>query len=111
MSATVWPLFLLAAAGGAVARYELGRRHSLGILTVNVVGSIVLGLLTGLAEEHGLGVDPLLVLGAGFCGSLTTFSTVSVDVAARPAQRWRYGAITTVACLAAAAVGVVLGRA
>jgi fluoride exporter len=48
-----------------------------GTLTVNVIGSLILGLLTGLALYHGLTKAPKAVLGAGFCGGLTTWSTAS----------------------------------
>jgi fluoride exporter len=72
---------LLAAVGGfgAVARFRLdafvqgGRTgdYPLGTLVVNVVGALVLGLLTGL----GITGTTLFVLGTGFLGSFTTFST------------------------------------
>jgi CrcB protein len=42
-----------------------------GTLSVNLSGGSVLGLLVGL----GLGGDALLVLGTGFLGGYTTFST------------------------------------
>ena len=111
MSATAWPLFLGAAVVGAITRYELGRRFALGILAVNIVGSFVLGIVFQLARVGDLGVDPYLVIGSGFCGSLTTFSTVSVDVASRPRLRWGYGLVTLVACLVAARLGIALGHA
>jgi CrcB protein len=59
----------------AVARR--GRGSVLGTLTVNVVGSAVLGVLLGLR-----GVPPAVValVGTGFCGTLTTFSTFGFDV-------------------------------
>jgi CrcB protein len=48
-----------------------------GTLTVNVVGSALLGVLLGLRE-----VSPavLALVGTGFCGTLTTFSTFGWDV-------------------------------
>jgi len=51
-----------------------------GTLFVNIAGSFLLGLLTGLSIYHALDPVLLLVLGTGFCGALTTFSTVAVDV-------------------------------
>jgi CrcB protein len=59
----------------AVARR--GRGSVLGTLTVNVVGSAVLGVLLGLRE-----VSPAVValVGTGFCGTLTTFSTFGWDI-------------------------------
>jgi fluoride exporter len=59
----------------AVARRGPG--SVLGTLTVNVVGSAVLGVLLGLRD-----VSPavLALVGTGFCGTLTTFSTFGYDV-------------------------------
>jgi fluoride exporter len=48
-----------------------------GTLAVNVVGSAVLGVLLGLAAVPGW---VLALLGVGFCGALTTFSTFGADV-------------------------------
>jgi fluoride exporter len=77
---------ILGAAVGAPARYLLDRavqsRHDAvmpwGTLTVNVVGSLVLGLMTGLVVHH---VEPqglMLTLGTGLCGALTTYSTMEL---------------------------------
>jgi CrcB protein len=64
---------------GALARYALdaavsartGGRFPAGTLAVNVSGSVLLGLLTGLAL-HG---DALLLAGTALLGAFTTFST------------------------------------
>ena len=76
-----------ASAIGAPARYLLdrtiaARRAStlpLGTMTINVTGAFLLGLLTGLAAHHGLSKDVLVMLGTGFCGAYTTFSTFSYE--------------------------------
>jgi fluoride exporter len=47
-----------------------------GTLAVNVVGSAVLGVLLGLAAVPGW---VLALLGVGFCGALTTFSTFGFE--------------------------------
>jgi len=59
----------------AVARRGPG--SVVGTLTVNVVGSAVLGVLLGMRH-----VSPavLALVGTGFCGALTTFSTYANDV-------------------------------
>lgn len=50
-----------------------------GTITVNLVGSFLLGLATGLVVS---GADGRLapVAGTGFCGGFTTFSTASVEI-------------------------------
>lgn len=75
----------LAAAVGAVARYLLDQwvqdRHDSvlpwGTYLVNMTGSFVLGLVTGLAVHQGLPAVPTTVLGVGFAGGYTTWSTWS----------------------------------
>jgi fluoride exporter len=75
------------AAFGAVARYLVDRavawRHDsifpAGTWLINVTGSFVLGLLTGLATHHGLPEGALVTLGTGVCGGYTTFSTFSFE--------------------------------
>jgi fluoride exporter len=72
---------------GAPARYLTDRfvqaKHDTvfpwGTYSVNMAGSAVLGFLLG-AERH-LGLPPLLfaLLGTGFCGGLTTFSTFGYE--------------------------------
>ncbi|GAA2024024.1 fluoride efflux transporter CrcB [Catenulispora yoronensis] len=76
-----------ASAVGAPARYLLdkavaGRRASalpLGTMVINISGAFLLGLLTGLAAHHGLPKPVFLMLGSGFCGAYTTFSTFSYE--------------------------------
>lgn len=80
----------LAAGFGAVARYTLDRaiQHRfttvfpVGTFTVNVTGSLLLGLVTGLAAHHGLPADPTVVLSAGFCSGYTTWSTYAYETLA-----------------------------
>ncbi len=73
----------LVAALGALCRYVtdlyLQHRHDSvfpwGTFAVNVAGSFVLGLVAGLAAHHGLSSSATAILGIGFCGGFTTFST------------------------------------
>jgi fluoride exporter len=77
----------LGAAAGAVARYLLDRAVAdrsgspfpVGTWLINVSGSLVLGLLVGLAAHHGLGSATVAVVGTGVCGGYTTFSTFSYE--------------------------------
>lgn len=54
-----------------------GRDPALGTLAVNVAGSAVLGVTLGLAAVPAWVVA---LLGTGFCGTVTTFSTFGADV-------------------------------
>jgi len=77
----------LGAALGAVGRYVIDQavsRHRAtpfpaGTWIINVTGSFVLGLLTGLTAHHGLSTHVLTVLGTGVLGGYTTFSTFSYE--------------------------------
>lgn len=77
----------LGAAVGALGRYLLdqavtrrrGGAFPGGTWLINVTGSFVLGLLTGLAAHHGLSPHVVTVLGVGICGGYTTFSTFSYE--------------------------------
>jgi CrcB protein len=72
---------------GAVGRYTLdqavARWHDtdfpFGTLLVNVSGSFLLGLVTGLALHSGLPEGPTVALSAGFCGGYTTWSTFAYE--------------------------------
>ena len=56
---------------------RLGRDPAIGTLVVNVVGSALLGALTG---ASGVRAATAALIGTGFCGGLTTFSTFGADV-------------------------------
>ena len=105
---------------GAWARFAVGLRVAawrpsdfpLGTLVVNLTGGWMLSMLVGLSVTG----DALLVLGVGFLGGYTTFSTWMVE-----AQRlgedsewrlmWLYLLVSLLAGLAAGELGLLLGEA
>ena len=107
------------AAGTAVrlaAEAQLPRPADLPLptLLVNLAGALVLGaLLEGLARrgaDAGRRRGVRLLVGTGFCGGLTTYSTLAVEVdlllAGRPLAGVGYALVTVLLGLAAAAAGV-----
>jgi len=107
-----------AAAAGAVCRYLLDavvqaqheRDFPWGIFVVNVSGSLLLGLVTGLGTHHGLAGTVASVVGIGFAGGYTTWSTYIWDSLSLVTSGERSAAVLNLlgslgACLAAAAAG------
>ena len=92
-----------------------GGRFPWATLLINVSGSLLLGILAGLSAGGHLTASALTVLGVGFCGGYTTFSTASVGAVTLLRAR-RYAAAagnalgTLALCVAAAALGVWLTR-
>jgi CrcB protein len=82
-------LWLVALAGalGALARFGIhglvqsrtASRFPYGTVVVNLTGSFALGLLVGLVTYQGLDGDVRTVVGTGFIGAYTTFSSFSYD--------------------------------
>jgi CrcB protein len=91
-------LTLLAGATGAVSRFVLdawikGRWRSpfpWGTVLINVTGSLLLGILAGLVLFGGQAAAWQTVVGTGFCGGYTTFSTASFETV-RLVQQQRLG--------------------
>ena len=71
-------LVALGGAGGSVLRYQFSNINTSfpwGTLTVNVLGSLLIGLLVGFVSKGVLSPEMKLLLVTGFCGGFTTFST------------------------------------
>lgn len=99
-------LVALGAAVGAPLRYWLALRfdsddYPTGIWLANTAGSTLLGLFVGLGADG----DALAVLGTGFCGALTTYSTFAAQTVDRGRRGPSYAVLTVVAALAGAAFG------
>ena len=110
-----------AGAAGALARYLLDgavqdRTSGLfpfGTFTVNVVGSFVLGLVAGIVLRHGGSGTLEAIVGSGFCGGLTTWSTAACETVRLAAEgsvatAVRFTLANLAASLAAAAVGLLV---
>ena len=69
----------LGGAAGSVCRYLVSRLSEssfpLGTLAVNVLGSLLIGLLVGFSSKSMISPEMKLLLVTGFCGGFTTFST------------------------------------
>ena len=82
-----WLLVFIGGGLGAAARHAVGRAtfHAFGpafpwgTLTVNVVGSFLIGLSVGLFALFETGQPARLFLVTGFLGGFTTFSAFSLD--------------------------------
>lgn len=121
MSALAWVAFIAAGAVGAPLRYLVdgfvGDRTEgafpWGTFVVNATGSLLLGLLTGLSLYHAFPQTPKVVLGTGFCGAYTTFSTFTFETIRLLEEgafdeAFRNALGTVVTCAGGAAVGVAL---
>ena len=113
-------LVALGALVGAPLRFLVDRavraRHDTtfpwGTLSVNVTASLVLGVLVGAGAHASSAIDALV--GTGFCGALSTYSTFGWENHQLLARRARFDvvanvAVSIVAGLGAAALGWSLG--
>jgi CrcB protein len=117
-------MICLGAAVGAPARYLTDRaiqaRHDTvfpwGTLTVNVIGSLILGALVGAATRHQVSAAVVALVGTGFCGALTTYSTFGFETIRLVEDGARFYALLNVvasvaAGFGAAVIGYALGQA
>ena len=111
-------LVALGGGAGAVARYLTDRKVQLwrdsvfpwGTLVVNVAGSLILGFLTGWLLHGGEPTSVRALVGVGFCGGLTTFSTFGYETVRLFLEKTRlYAVLNVVVTLAAGLAAGALG--
>ncbi len=107
MSAALIAATIGAGALGTVLRYLTSRalaprsRFPWPVLAVNVVGSAIGGVVLGLATIGGVDAGIRLIVLAGFCGGLTTFSTWSVETVQLVQEgQWRWVGLSVAGNLA-----------
>lgn len=116
MSPLVFLLAALCGGLGAAVRYLVdlgigrvtGTRFPWGVMVINITGSLALGLVIGMLP------DAAFVIGTGFLGGYTTFSTAMIDTVALWRDGERRASVVNavgmlVASVAAAAGGLALG--
>jgi CrcB protein len=89
MSLWLWVVIAIAGAIGAPLRYVIDGALSnraqatfpFGTFAVNVSGSFILGLITGVVLYHAFPADGRLIVGVGLIGAYTTFSTFTFETA------------------------------
>lgn len=122
MTPLVFTLLCLVGGAGAACRFVadalirsvVGSHFPVATIAINLAGSFLLGLLAGASIHHDL-TAAYAVLGTGFLGGFTTFSTASVETVrlalAGPRGHAALNAIgTLVGALLLAYVGLLLGQ-
>ena len=72
---------------GSTLRYIIGKYMNStesgipwGTFTANIIGSLIIGIILGLAVKNDtLSSNQTLLLATGFCGGFTTFSTFAYE--------------------------------
>ncbi len=118
MTPLLFALIALAGGLGAVLRLLLDgiiRAHvsgnlPWGTIIINLSGSLLVGLLTGLVTVHIMPEAWHLVIGTGFLGGYTTFSTASFEtIRLLQERRWRIGVLNSIGTLFGAIVAAGFG--
>lgn len=120
---TPWLFLAIAASGGLGAalrflidgliRTRTRGSYPFGTMIINVTGSLLLGLVTGLAVTTVLPEDIRLLVGTGLLGGYTTFSTASFETIRLAQDRRTIAALTNgigtlILSVGAASVGYII---
>jgi len=93
-----------------VIRDRIGGVTPWGTIIINLTGSLLLGLISGLAVSHALPEAVHVVVGTGFLGGYTTFSTASFEtIRLLQERRWTVGVLNGLSVLVATTVLAALG--
>jgi CrcB protein len=122
MTPLVFGLVALAGGVGAAARLvvdgftrtRIPTAYPFGTTVVNLTGSLLLGVITGLAVGHTLPEEWHLIVGGGLLGGYTTFSTASFETVRLVQNRRHLAALVNavgmlVGCVLVAGLGLWLG--
>ena len=117
-------IFFVACGGafGATSRYLIGlgmislfgKGFPFATLAVNVLGSLIMGIIFQLVQQGTLSTSPWWpLIGVGFLGALTTFSTFSMDSLlllqqGEPLKAMLNIVLNVVVCISAAYIGTLL---
>ncbi|MEH7385582.1 fluoride efflux transporter CrcB [Bacillus sp. JJ1521] len=106
---------------GAACRYlagiwigkKTGTTFPYPTLFINIAGSLLLGILTGLKLSLAIPEWSWLLLGVGFCGAFTTFSTfgyeaIQLFLSKQSKQAFLYIAASTIICTISAFIGILI---
>lgn len=110
-----WLLVALGAAVGAPLRYLTDRfvqaRHSSrfpwGTFAANMAGCAILGAIAGTSTAPHVSHELQLLIGTGFCGALTTYSTFSYETLLLAQRGARLLAVANVVASVATGLGAV----
>lgn len=102
--------------GGGFLQQATQSRFPIGTLSINLLGSLLIGwVLYEVSERQSLGDDARLLLAAGFCGGFTTMSAFAYESLTlirqgnSPAAA-AYVVLTIVGCVGATWLGVWIGQ-